>query len=183
MDMNTPTANAAQEATDEVSFRFVSEDSISLESKQAFSERATEKLIDFYNYLNIVSDSSYDTIFRKKAEELLYKLCIDEHIKVIISQNGSKKLIALNELSSQLLKGGITFNAKPLDNAIFITDTSFIKNLNSFTGSLSYSIMNENVNTEFYIKKTEKIFGEKKEKVWEVLLGSTAIDSLKRRPI
>ncbi len=57
-------------------------------NREAFEERAKEKLIDFADYLGVFSTKAYDTLFRQQARQMMVNLFINHDALISISMSG-----------------------------------------------------------------------------------------------
>ena len=143
----------------------------------AFESRAKEKLIDFFNYLTIISDPKYDDAFKSHAVNLASDLFVNTDVDMAIldAENEIKVQQLLdNHLNGQY--GQRRYEVISVEIADKLTTTTS----GNYNGTLSFDISVTSNNHsvlknkgEITIKamKIEKYFGQDKRSVWEVFLG------------
>ena len=147
-------------------------------------QMAKQKLLDFADYMKIVSDTTIDARFRQQAAEMARKLFISGQINIrnwdIISEHSKNR--TLNQFLAKNLNEGSTYwiqlegidIAKPLSQT---NDSAFIGRLSVYKSSLSFEKQlvtkkyTEKVLVDFHLQKKTKSFGNDRVKVWEVYLG------------
>ena len=159
-------------------------DSLSDNLLRAYEMTAKEKLIDFTDYLRIISDTTININFRQQAIKLIRDQFISDSIEFYScnkSVDGSKP-ITLKELLVSRLDEGDSYRIIPLQ--INISKPLSQCNDSVFTGSLLFNckyipvtcndtveILSENNNIEIYLKRNLNFFGNEYLKVWEVKFG------------
>lgn len=150
----------------------------------AFEKTAKQKLSDFADYLQIMTDSSLDISFRVKAGEMIKTTFQSEETNLHLVPNYGEP--------GQEVNIGTLIN-KGLENKLSLTTFTFssIRVLESLhrTGSATYSgillfsqnytkpshpeQMSKSVDREvdFYVMKQDKIFGTDTLNIWNVKLG------------
>jgi hypothetical protein len=119
-------------------------DTVASSTLAAFEEEAKIKFADFFDYRDIISDTSAAPVFREQAREMAAAL--------FISGNSA-------------FKGNM---ARP--DSIWIKQPLNRVNDSIFTGELGFS---PGGSFEFYAVKRNKNFGNETLKVWTVLLGGS----------
>ncbi len=160
-------------------------ESVSDQYLAAYELTAQEKLIDFADYLKIVSDSSLDMQFRLQAAEMISRLFVPGKI-----ETGSwskvypeKNLNTLNKLLDRSLSNGISLSVKPtrigvekpfmrLNDSTYIATLSFLQNYVLFDSGDSSESTSDKLFLDFFIRKRVKTFGKEQMKVWELYLGN-----------
>lgn len=168
---------------DSVKDAFMS-DSLTDQSLRAYELNATGKLIDFADYMKIISDSSLDMKFRDHAAGLVRDLFIHDETEL---PGWSKpfhlsELYTLEQLLSYSLAGEISYSIKPSEINIVEPFTS--TNDSVFTGRLlfkykliplehqdSAQIASGKLMIDIYLVRILNSFGKDKFRVWEVYLG------------
>jgi hypothetical protein len=156
--------------------QFVS-DELSTVHLKAFEKRAIEKLRDFADYVDIISDQSYEEEFRKLAMSQAKGLFIEHsEIKLMDGFNSRRIELFLDEVKER------SINTKVLISDIAI-ETQLKESIGSlFEGTLTFgfsvlSTEHQEVNhlqkrkMEFFLMKTPKSFGTNQKMVWEIFLG------------
>jgi hypothetical protein len=150
---------------------------------ETFELRAKQKVGDFINYLEIISDKSYDLSFREYAIETALKLFSSKNCMVndFDINTGEQKLFNIKQYLLMFFKSKYSKINTKTEN---ISIVNHLENNNSvYVGTITYS---QNItghsNTETVIdktsikkigitlKKVEKKFGNHKKNVWEVML-------------
>ncbi len=151
---------------------------------KALEETAKEKLIDFSDYLRLVSDSSLDARFRQQAAEMAVRLFISKDINV---RKWSKTYPVHDLKTLEYFLNESLFNGMPYWIQSFQIEVKrplTWKNDTTFTGTLSFYqqiIPFDNqtppVNLpaikviDIYALKKIKSFGQEHLSIWEVYLG------------
>lgn len=163
---------------------FVSEE-LAVSEKQAFEQRATQKLYDYYDYVELISYQNLD----KALKDYTIKQIIDlfnEDISVfddftqIIQEDFENLENYINNISKLKIE----------KIEIEVSDLQFIQQLeikskNIYTGKIAYQIKYQIIeegsviNTfsqrneiEIILKKIEKNFGNETKKIWQIFLGN-----------
>ncbi len=159
-------------------------DSLGDEFRSAYEETARQKLIDFADYLKIISDTSLDINFRQQARAMASKLFISDEVDLhnwskIYSKSG---LNTLEQLLDTSLSQGMDCWAQPMQ--IRVDKPLSWKNDSTFAGRLSFNqkliplgsmVTSDSIYRtlmiDIYTLKREKIFDKEQLRIWEVLLG------------
>lgn len=159
-------------------------DSLSDHLLRAYEITATEKLIDFSDYMKIISDTTLDLKFRQHAAELVRNLFISHEIELSGWSRSYPEpgLNNLEHLLSYSLSEGVLFWIKPIDISLIKPFTSI--NDSTFTGNLSFNYKSLSLNNQdtsvtpsgtlaidIYLMKKTRSFGNDRFRVWEVYLG------------
>lgn len=126
------------------------DDSLSTEQLQIFSKRAIQKLYDYYNYMELLSDSTLEPSMREHTLNVLSKLIFEKN-----------KILPDSILQQKLLISKID-------------SVSSIEKLNDtlYKGIIYYELSNRMITqSNFYIQKSTKTFGNEQKKVWEALIN------------
>jgi hypothetical protein len=189
------TCNESEEATEKQKEQYTmnlmnsvkhvfTSDSLSDHLLRAYEITATEKLIDFADYMKIISDTTLDLRFRRHAAELARDLFISDEIDL----SGWSKfypepgLNILEHLLSYSLSESVLFWIKPININIIKPFTSI--NDSTFTGNLSFinkcvplssrdtsEIESVELVIDIYLVKKVRSFGKDQISVWNVYLG------------
>lgn len=144
---------------------------------EAFETRAIEKLHDFTDYLRIISDDRYNEEFKINAMTQARELFIEHSLITLPDITESASLDAFLDQSYQNPNPGYLIIENP---SIKVPLREATKNL--YEGAVAFQLSllvngdtlktkTEERQAQFYLMKTEKNFGAKKKKVWEVFLG------------
>jgi hypothetical protein len=159
-------------------------DSITDTFLRAYEETARNKLIDFADYLKIVSDTSLGIEFRQHAAEMISRIFISGEVKTglwssVISKSG---INSLEQLLDKSLSDGMISWVEPLQ--INVRKPLTILNDSTLTGALSFyqrkihfnsNITPDSISKMFvidiYVLKKVKSFDKEQIRIWEVFLG------------
>lgn len=153
-------------------------DTISNENLLYFENRAMQKLVDFYDYLNILGHESFNNTLMDEVRSSAGKLFFDRQIK-IDPYKVNQQLAGLKTVEI-LLKENNGDSALP---KIDILNIEIIEGFQShggehFEGKMRFDIKNDKASiiltkeARIGLRKIEKKFGEETLKVWEVFLDS-----------
>ncbi len=134
-------------------------DTLNSQQKELFGKRAIQKLEDYYNYVEIISNKNYDAALRDHAKTLASELFLDKKntgliLDSISSTPSDSSAVSINNIAiksipkminDSLYKGSLMFEEK-VHNKIQARYTGFI------------------------IKKVTKNFGQEQSLVWETYL-------------
>jgi hypothetical protein len=170
---------------DSVASAFASE-SPSTMTLHGYEQTAIIRFSDFWDYSNIICDTSTAFEFRNQAKQMLLELfksknCVINFVGRNEAQNKEFTLIELIDSRSecQMYLG----NLKP--DSVWISKYLYPVNDSIFTGKLSFSFnktlsstnRTKNLTSKgtinFFAVKRDKNFGKEILKVWTVLLGDT----------
>ena len=172
-------------------------DTLSLETLNGFEETAKIKVSDFFDYLNILSDTSTAASFQSRIRKIIPDLFISTDCKIKFYPFGKGKREAVEIRIIQLvdsslvfpayLKGlkpdslGITNNLQAIDDSTYSGQLGFLlrpvvqdrmnKSNKIFNGTVDYKVL-----------KREKEFGDEKLKVWNIFLDDVSIRHLMETP-
>ncbi|HEY6159628.1 MAG TPA: hypothetical protein VI112_00355 [Bacteroidia bacterium] len=143
---------------------------LSAEELAAFELRAEQKLKDFYNYLEVISNPKYDKKLRQDARTQVLELFVSGEKSIVDGKaidgfldscmDARSKTIPLPVTEINITKG---FNgSNPVNPAIYTGTISF--SLSRVQGS------SEKHQADIMLIKTEKLFGTEKKLVWTVYL-------------
>jgi hypothetical protein len=159
-------------------------DSLGDEFRSAYEETARQKLIDFADYLKIISDTSLDINFRQQARAMASKLFISDGVDLhnwskIYSKPGLNTLEKLLDTSLSL---GLDCWVQPFQ--IVVDKPLTRKNDSTFAGNLSFyqrkislegQVYGDNkvkmYRVDFYVMRKAKPFGDEQLRIWAVFLG------------
>jgi hypothetical protein len=143
---------------------------LSAEELAAFEQRAEQKLKDFYNYLEVISNPKYDKKLREDARKQAMELFVGGEKSVI----GGKTIDGFLDSCMNVRSGTL-----PLS----VTEINITKGFNGsnpinpaiYNGTISFSIPRvqgspEKHQADIMLIKTEKLFGTEKKLVWTVYL-------------
>jgi hypothetical protein len=162
-----------------------------------FEGRAIQKLEDFANYLEIISNKEYDITLRKHALSLAGKLFYNDNIKIKNSDKllSSLSVLELNEYLNSILKNGYAKITVEISNQSYIESLKQSKS-DSYSGKLLFEQTNtyiednkvqekktEKKEVDIILIRKEKEFGKKTIPVWNVFLGDIKIIKDKKQKI
>jgi len=161
-----------------------SSDSLSENLLRAFELSASEKLIDFTDYLKIASDTSLDLNFRLHAAGMIREFFIKGGIEIkdFFKNQLKPKPATLEDLLSLSLSGKVAYWIKPLQ--ININDPLTRVNDSTYIGSLSFNfkyisiknpdakeMISEDHFIEIFLIKNLNTFGKENLETWQTYLG------------
>jgi hypothetical protein len=140
------------------------QETLSPDDVQSFEARAMEKVKDFYNYLNIISNPQYDIKLRQEAEKQAIDLFSGNDCTV------DKKAITKFLDSCRVLKAALSWQVSNVTSK-----TELVKNGDSYTGMLTGSVTvgtsaGSTKNISIILARKQKQFGGDMEMVWTVSL-------------
>jgi hypothetical protein len=154
------------------------------ENLKSHEQNAIQKLIDFTDYMKVITDTKIELQFRQQASDMARKLFVSNQIVIQNWDylNENSKNDTLNQFINNRLQEGTLYWIEP--EAIKIEKSLSQKNDSSFRGQLSINkkrfpfgkqlllekFTDKNL-VDFYLLRRGKTFGKENIKVWEVLLG------------
>ncbi|MFL5730640.1 MAG: hypothetical protein ACJ75J_14225 [Cytophagaceae bacterium] len=179
------TLSLAQNAQrDPLENTFVKEN-LSARDLQVFELRAQQKLKDYANYIEIISDKNFDAELRKEAAGSALRLFSGQDVTVHETLSGGKaKEWKLSDYLSKLNASAYKKIVSQISNLVLAKP--MVKQAeNSYKGELSYTQITKGYDdkgkevfsvkaekkAEVILKKVKKQFGRETEEVWEVFLG------------
>lgn len=157
------------------------------QKRNAFEERAKQKLLDFAEYLTLFASKELDTIFRYQAWQMIPNLFVNEEIETNIKLTGHdpEGSYPLPDLRERIQISDFSSIRLEIEN-ISVTDPSKSIKEGEYKGSLGFTrhvwgiepfdtILISSVEgyMDFYIKKVVKHFGNDSLQVWNVFLGGS----------
>ena len=156
---------------------------------KGYEGRAVQKIQEFADYIQIISNGEYDMTFREHALAMAKKMFYNEKVKIGNSDKfiSSFKTMELNDYLNAFLKTGYT------KIAVEIQDQQYVENLsqnksNAYSGKLLFNqtssyfkdnlVQNstsEKKEVDIVLQMTEKNFGKKTKSVWNVYLGDIRV--------
>ena len=150
---------------------------------RAFEISAKEKLIDFADYIKIVSDTCLAHSFRMQSSELVKDLFISDEIRVSgwCKTYPKSGLVSLEELLANIMKEGMPGWIKPVqinisEPFVMENDSTYFCNLTSNCKFLPWesndtSELSDRIYVNIYLIKRLRSFGKDQYRVWDVYLG------------
>jgi hypothetical protein len=151
----------------------------------AFEETAEQKLSDFADYLKIVSDTSLDIIFRKKAVEMVRRIFLSEatDMKTWCSGYAINDISTLNQLLERSLLKGFPLWIQPVQIQVRksleeVNDSTYSGKLSFYQNCIPFDVqkpqlhISEKTEVDIYLMKKAKSFGDESFTIWEVYLGN-----------
>ncbi len=157
---------------------------LSAKSLIAFEANASQKLLDFSDYYNTLSDTGIDSAFKMKTAEMIRGLFVSDtvthHVYSDLQHSDSK--ITLNHLLQSAIDGKSLVD-KFLIDSIWI-DKPFIKTKKQSYQTILYFRQKhivfdtltlpsnvEQKEMDVFVQRQNKIFGQDTLKIWGVRLG------------
>jgi hypothetical protein len=150
----------------------------------SYEVTASQKLIDFADYLKVASDPSLDIRFRRQAIGMTRRLFIpgDINIRNWCDAYHSNHMSTLDQLTEKCLSQGMTGWIQPRQVKLKMplerkNDSTYMGQLSFNPFTISFDSSNAPQNTErllsidIYALKKEKTFGKDRLWAWEVRLG------------
>ena len=153
-------------------------DQLSDAQLSAFEIRAQQKLRDFIDYLNIVSNPTLDSAFRTEATRQAEQLFTDSGAAVgLWSGHEESEKLSVRSLLATLIhtQESIAFTI----DSLIVRQSITPEDSAQYRGSLSFRVSNTNSGktgnaehqADVVVRKKRKTFGEEAEVVWAVFLG------------
>jgi hypothetical protein len=153
---------------------------------QAFEIKATEKLIDFSDFLNLYSDKEIDDTLKDQVRQMISELFISENVrmKISLSPEANKKGLKLSEFfMTEFTQDYDSINFRidsinvlqPLrrkDELCYAGILGFSLTINGFSSSAVNFKQTQALKVEMMVVKVEKSFGADTLNVWKVFLGN-----------
>ncbi len=151
---------------------------------RGFETRAVQKLEDFGDYLELISNKEFDLGLRKQAIKMLENLFIDKNALLVNPENEltDKNQIEIREYAQSVLECDFSRLEISITKIKLSKPLEFIKKGN-YSGELSFTQSSKfyksskvlkrslrNRKARIVVVKTSKKFGNEKEFVWNVLL-------------
>jgi len=170
---------------DSIKNEFESED-LTKTTLQAFEMKATEKLVDFSDFLNLYSDKEIDDTLKVQVRQIISELFMSENssIKIVLSHMAKGKGMKLNEFlmtDFTQIYDSINYHVdstkvlQPLrrkDELCYAGILGFSLTINGFSSSAVNFKQTEALKIEMMVVKVEKTFGADTLNVWKVFLGN-----------
>jgi hypothetical protein len=160
-------------------------DYLSEGSLYALEATARQKLSDFADYMQIMTDTTLDSSFKKKAGDMIKKMFISENVRLHFSlqEDRKEKKLTVKELLADGLK-------TPYASARFIFDSIEVQeplhriNTDTYSGKLSFTqkftvysqpdtptTSSVRKTIDVFAMKVDKVFGDDTLSMWGVFLG------------
>jgi len=142
-----------------------------------FQNHSIQKLIDFSNYLNLISDTSLDQVFRQHAMKLALHFFVAPDAIYKYHRDGKVQSSSIKEFLSTLSENDTTYSTT-FSNIIHISPSQQNKD-GSYEWVTQYlqkqqqdDIQRTNtlVTMKIRLKKIEKKFGDQTKHIWELFL-------------
>jgi hypothetical protein len=149
-------------------------DYLSADRLDALEVRAQQKLLDFADYVTLVSNPSIDSTFRQQAQEQARQLFI--HPQTLIVWEEEK--LTLDSFLDRVEQG--EGSQQYIIRNIEVTQPLRQESAQQYAGLLTFSqpanadmpeVTYQRV-AEIWVKKVDKQFGDEQKQVWEVFLGT-----------
>jgi hypothetical protein len=158
-------------------------DSLTAEQLVVFQQRGAEKLADFINYVEIISNKQYDKQLRQEVRKQIIDLFESDQALVAIPLTGIKESKPVSKFLDEIYKGGYD-SIKVKTDSVVLSTLVRVDSLPVYKGVISGKVKIQayrNKKMEFddmqiqqartIVRKVEKDFGGEKRSVWEVMLG------------
>lgn len=158
-------------------------DTLTAEQLTVFQQRGAEKLADFINYIEIISNKRYDKQLRLEIRKQIEGLFETPSTLVAIPITGNKESKMVSQFLDEIYKGTFDSIKVKTDSVVLSTPVKTTQPL-KYEGSVSANVrimVYRNNKLEFssmelqraktHVIKVEKDFGGKKGRIWEVVLG------------
>lgn len=152
---------------------------------RAYEETAKHKLIDFADYLKIISDTTLDMRFRQQAAEMLKRLFIPGDIDTRNWRTASAdtESSSLDQILGKSLTLGMAAWIKPerittLKPLTSVNDSTYTGRLSFYQKCIPYDInetpriLSQETDIEILAIRKLKSFGSESLIIWEVFLGN-----------
>jgi hypothetical protein len=147
----------------------------------AYEAAALQKLSDFTDYLQIVSDPKRDRAFREKASEMIKGIFVSDSVKFQLLPGKNAKEINVSELLNDCLSNELSDFQYRLDS-VYIQQPLQRTGTGTYSGIIAAGQMAENALSKIenplitytvaaFLTRNTKVFGTDTLKVWEVRLG------------
>lgn len=154
-------------------------------NREAFEERAKEKIIDFADYLSIYSTKAYDTLFRQQARQMMVNLFINHDALITISMSGQDILKAntletlihdiytneFNLVELKIINPEIYELLHTEETAKYVGKIKFSHELLGISSDDTLLLDSGTNQIDIITVKINKTFGNDSIRIWEVLLG------------
>ena len=148
----------------------------------AFEKRAMQKVKDMFNYLEIISNKSYDTTLREEALKACQGLFIaNAKAKTNLLTRKNQEQYEVSNFLKELLKAKTSQLGLKLSNIKTEKKFEFDEDLSLYKAVLavhvetswetSKAIVQQDYLIEVQLKKIVKKFGSKTEEIWEIALA------------
>jgi hypothetical protein len=172
-------------AVERIDYEF-EKDQLSSLALKAFEQRAIQKISDFADYLNILTDDSLDSAFLYQANEMLFSLFYSKNVEVSINHSKAafEKHMKLVDFLSYF-QGDKSLKVKIDISDFKIEDSLNFAGRKHYSGEISCLFSVQNIGNDKTIlpngiyntvikiesRKTEKLFGTIPKQIWEIFLG------------
>ena len=158
-------------------------DSLTAEQLVVFQQRGAEKLADFINYVEIISNKQYDKQLRQEIRKQIIDLFESDQTLVAVPLTAIKESKPVSKFLDEIYKGGYD-SIKVKTDSVILSTLVRTDTLPTYKGVISGKVSiqtyrnnkMEHSSLEFQeaktiVRKVEKDFGGEKRSVWEVMLG------------
>ncbi|MEM8523736.1 MAG: hypothetical protein AAGG68_03785 [Bacteroidota bacterium] len=165
--------------------RRTSAELLSFDALAAYEQHGIQKVKDFFDYQNIIANKEYDLVFRKHALQLALDLFDSKKVKISIPKIQEKEIDIQTYLENFLKHTYSKVEFEVTD--IKTVATSKIDRKNNYLNTIEYQVdvkitegdrisaFSTTYSTDVILNRVVKQFGERKEEVWQVLLGTTHV--------
>lgn len=142
-------------------------DKLTSSELDAFEKRAVQKLEDFYNYLEVISNPGYDKTLREEAKKQALELFSGNECRV-----DGIKVGTLLDSCINITQETKSFN---VEDARVKEKFPLQAGVAGYSGSMEFRLSSASSSSaakqaSILLIKTEKIFGTEKKQVWTVFL-------------
>lgn len=158
-----------QNATTTVSVKKPIKTSFSMQSVKAYQESAVFKIKDYYNYLEIYSNSKTSDSLKLQTKTAIHNLFENKNMEVIDITTFEKYCIQIDKLLDKVANKNFKFKMTHIEHSIAAQDFWTTKYyLQVIEGE---EICNLEVFSQVVFKPIQKVFGSKTKEVWTLFLG------------
>jgi hypothetical protein len=158
-----------QEANTSISVKKTIKTSFSMQSVKAYQESAVFKIKDYYNYLEIYSNSKTSDSLKLQSKAAIHNLFENKNIEVIDVTTFEKYCIQIDKLLEKVADKNFKFKMTHIEHSIAGQDFWTTKYyLQVIEGE---EICNLEVFSKVIFKPVQKVFGSKTKEVWTLFLG------------
>ncbi len=153
------------------------------ESLKAFESKAKQKLIEYSDYYNLLSNSQLTDSFRNQTKQMMKELFVNDATQI---SNNSRHFKAQTSFASIASKGSILPSGTStlrldsievseslhlLSDHLYKGELSFVSQFRSGTSGNTTQTPGIAMKAEFFVVKISKTFGSDTLQVWNVSLG------------
>jgi hypothetical protein len=162
-------------------------DNLMEEDLHAFESRAQQKIKDYANYIEIISDKKYDSNLRKEAGSTALKLFSSPETEITESLNKDEKdkswktneylnaltVSSYQKVTLQIKDLTLTKELQKQKDNTYRGQISFVQTMKGYNKKEEQILLKTSEKkAEIILKKVKKQFGKETEEIWEVFIGN-----------